>query len=128
MDHPEKMTGLFGVLNLGFMIVIPIIVALGFFSYFKYGDDIAGTIFLNLPEDDMYVYSLTSLYLFSSIIFRLVQALLILVCIQVLFSYSVQLYAPVTIMWPMLVNKFGPFKRPLLFLLCFRTSLVLLTR
>ncbi|GJQ76840.1 hypothetical protein Trydic_g15047 [Trypoxylus dichotomus] len=110
IDRPGKMVGLLGVLNIGFLIVIPIITALGFFSYFKYGEKIRGTIFLNLPEDD-----------------KLVQALLLLVCIQVLFSYPVQLYVPVTILWPMIVERYGPFKHNLRMLLCFRTSLVLLT-
>ncbi|KRT82828.1 Amino acid transporter, partial [Oryctes borbonicus] len=104
MDNPEKMVGPLGVLNMGFLIVIPIITSLGFFSYFKYGEEIRGTIFLNLPEDD-----------------KLVQALLILVCIQVLFSYPVQLYVPVTILWPMVVERYGPFKHNLRNLLCFRT-------
>lgn len=59
---------------------------------------------------------------------RLVQVLLILVCAQVMFTYAIQLYVPVTIVWPMVAEKFGPFKYELLILLVFRTTLVLLTR
>ncbi|KAI4471685.1 amino acid transporter [Holotrichia oblita] len=110
MDNPKRLVGLFGVMNMGFLIVTPIVVSLGFLAYLKYGDEIQGTIFLNLPENDI-----------------LVQVLLILVCAQVMFTYAVQLYVPVTIMWPMVVEKYGPFKYELLFLLTFRTALVILT-
>ncbi|KAK9695930.1 Transmembrane amino acid transporter protein [Popillia japonica] len=110
MDNPRKFIGLFGVMNIGFLIVIPMVVTLGFLAYLKYGDQIEATVLLNLPENDI-----------------LVQVLLILVCAQVMFTYAIQLYVPVTIVWPMVAEKFGPFKYELLILLVFRTTLVLLT-
>ncbi|KAI4471687.1 amino acid transporter [Holotrichia oblita] len=133
MDNPKRLVGLFGVMNMGFLIVTPIVVSLGFLAYLKYGDEIQGTIFLNLPENDIFVtvcvciISYVILINLNEIYSRLVQVLLILVCAQVMFTYAVQLYVPVTIMWPMVVDKYGPFKYELLFLLTFRTALVILT-
>lgn len=53
MDNPRKFIGLFGVMNIGFLIVIPMVVTLGFLAYLKYGDQIEATVLLNLPENDM---------------------------------------------------------------------------
>ena len=39
----------FGLLTLGMTIVISLYIAMGFFGYLKYGDDVLGSITLNLP-------------------------------------------------------------------------------
>ena len=59
MKTPEDFGGTTGVLNTGMVIVACLYTSVGFFGYLKYGDDVKGSITLNLPQDDMYVYCKT---------------------------------------------------------------------
>ncbi|KAK3100361.1 hypothetical protein FSP39_018724 [Pinctada imbricata] len=74
---------LFGLLTLGMTIVISLYIAVGFYGYLKYGDEVLGSITLNLPAKP----------LFS----RLVKMAFI---ISIFVSYGLQFYVPVNIMWP----------------------------
>lgn len=53
MKTPEAFGGTTGVLNTGMVIVAALYTAVGFFGYLKYGDDVQGSITLNLPPNDM---------------------------------------------------------------------------
>jgi proton-coupled amino acid transporter len=53
MKKPEQFTKRFGVLNIGMTIVTSLLLVMGFLGYLRYGDDVAGSLTLNLPEDDM---------------------------------------------------------------------------
>ena len=53
MNRPQDFGGFTGVLNTGMMIVTLLYFAMGFYGYLKYGDDIKGSITLNLPQDEM---------------------------------------------------------------------------
>lgn len=53
MKTPEAFGGPAGVLNTGMVIVAALYTAVGFFGYLKYGDQVQGSITLNLPPNDM---------------------------------------------------------------------------
>ena len=50
MRSPQDFRGLTGVLNTGMVIVTVMYIAVGFYGYLKFGDDILGSITLNLPN------------------------------------------------------------------------------
>ena len=52
MREPSAFLGKAGVLNLGLTITIALYLAVGFYGYLKYGDDVKGSITLNLPSDN----------------------------------------------------------------------------
>ena len=51
MRTPKAMKGWNGVLNTAMTIVACLYIAVGFFGYLKYGDDVLGSITLNLPDE-----------------------------------------------------------------------------
>lgn len=53
MKEPRKFTKPFGVLNLGMVIVTVLYLLVGCLGYLKYGDDIQGSVTLNLPHDEV---------------------------------------------------------------------------
>ena len=55
MRTPQEMRGWNGVLNTSMILVSCLYIAVGFFGYLKYGDQVAGSITLNLPVDELWV-------------------------------------------------------------------------
>ena len=53
MRRPKDMLGGNGVLNTSMTLVVALYVAMGFYGYLKYGEDIEASISLNLPTGDM---------------------------------------------------------------------------
>lgn len=53
MKKPEQFGGAFGVLNVGMVLTTILYTSFGFFGYLKFGDIVAGSLTLNLPEEDM---------------------------------------------------------------------------
>lgn len=53
MRTPHEMRGWNGVLNTSMILVSCLYIAVGFFGYLKYGDQVAGSITLNLPVDEL---------------------------------------------------------------------------
>lgn len=53
MKNPSHFIGCPGVLNFGMAFVICLYALVGFFGYLKYGDDVAGSITLSLPVEEM---------------------------------------------------------------------------
>lgn len=51
MKTPDDFGGWTGVLNTGMVIVASLYTAIGFFGYLKYGENVHGSITLNLPND-----------------------------------------------------------------------------
>ncbi|XP_055614206.1 neutral amino acid uniporter 4 [Uranotaenia lowii] len=88
MKTPEDFGGWTGVLNTGMVIVASLYTAVGFFGYLKYGDDVQGSITLNLPGDQ-----------FIAQLVRLMMAL------AIFFSYGLQFYVPMTILGPIVTRK-----------------------
>lgn len=56
------MMGWTGVLNTSMTIVTSLYVAVGFYGYLKYGDDVKSSITLNLPQKDGLDSSLSLMY------------------------------------------------------------------
>jgi len=83
MKNPQDFGGWTGVLNTGMVIVAALYTGVGFFGYLKYGENVQGSITLNLPSDDILAHSV-----------RLMMALAIFL------SYGLQFYVPMNIMWP----------------------------
>jgi solute carrier family 36 (proton-coupled amino acid transporter) len=50
MKKPEQFLGCPGVLNSAMGTVIVLYTVIGFFGYVRFGDDVLGSVTLNLPE------------------------------------------------------------------------------
>lgn len=53
MKTPQDFGGLSGVLNTGMVIVACLYTSVGFFGYLKFGEEVSGTITVNLPLDSL---------------------------------------------------------------------------
>lgn len=51
MRKPEQFDSPLGVLNVGNLIVTLLLLIVGFIGYLKYGEDVEGSLTLNLPEE-----------------------------------------------------------------------------
>ncbi|XP_035216608.1 proton-coupled amino acid transporter 1-like isoform X3 [Stegodyphus dumicola] len=113
MATPEDFGGLNGVLNTGMVVVACLYTGVGFYGYLKYGNDVKSSITFNLPQNAV------------SEVIRLMFALAIFL------SYALQLYVPLSIIWPFLKRKFDierfSEKDQLLMELLLRTVLVIIT-
>lgn len=87
MKTPEDFGGLTGVLNTGMIIVACLYTAVGFFGYLKYGDDVKGSITLNLGGD------------------LLAQLVRLMMALAIFLSYTLQFYVPINIIGPWLRAK-----------------------
>jgi len=83
MRYPKDMKGINGVLNTSMALVLALYLAMGFYGYLKYGEDIEASITLNLPPGD--IGAQLTLCLFSLAIF---------------FSYALQFYVVMEILGP----------------------------
>ncbi|XP_046688257.1 proton-coupled amino acid transporter-like protein pathetic [Homalodisca vitripennis] len=97
MKNPDKFGSRFGVLNVGMTIVGCALLWVGFVGYLKYGEDVAGSLPLNLPQDS----------LFSEVV-------QITIAVGLFFTYALQLHVAITFVWPDCNRKYGPFKHPVL--------------
>ncbi|KAL6423468.1 hypothetical protein ACFW04_010213 [Cataglyphis niger] len=110
MKNPNNFNKPLGVLNVGMVIVGFMFVAIGFLSYLKYGDDVADSVTLNLANKEV-----------------LPQCIKTAISLSILFTYALQFYVPIAIMWPSIVNRFGPFKWPAFAEIIFRSVICLIT-
>ncbi|XP_046833399.1 proton-coupled amino acid transporter 2-like isoform X1 [Vespa crabro] len=121
MKKPSNFNKLFGVLNVGMVIVGAMFVVMGFLSYLKYGDDVRGSVTLNLEltevVDGKKIYSQASLP----------QCIKLAISLSILLTYALQFYVPIAIIWPGIVEQFGPFKWPVFSEIVFRSALCFLT-
>lgn len=53
MKNPKLFDNIYGVLNMGMLVVIFGYTGIGFIGYLKYGEDVKGSLSLNLPQDVM---------------------------------------------------------------------------
>lgn len=53
METPKKFGGSCGVLNVAMVLIVFLYVGMGLFGYLNYGNEIEGSITLNLPAKDM---------------------------------------------------------------------------
>ncbi|XP_065160550.1 neutral amino acid uniporter 4 [Atheta coriaria] len=110
MKKPDTFQKTFGVLNVGMVFVTIAFTCLGIVSYLKFGDDIQGSVTLNLPEDEI-----------------LGQSVKILIALAILMSYALQFYIAIEIMWGQVEKTHPAMKHPIFYELAFRTLFVLIT-
>jgi len=109
MRTPSDMKGWNGVLNTSMILVSCLYIAVGFFGYLKYGDNVAGSITLNLPVDQ-----------FLAILVKIMMSL------AIFFSFALQFYVPVNLLNPIIQRRVHP-DHHLRAEYILRVSLVLLT-
>lgn len=110
MKIPSNFSRPAGVLNIGMAFVSTLFITFGFVGYLRWGEDVAGSLTLNLPQDEI-----------------LAQVVKITVSLGMWLTFPLQFFVPIQIMWPQINNRFGPFKNPLRYELLFRTLMVLIT-
>ncbi|XP_026745621.1 proton-coupled amino acid transporter-like protein CG1139 [Trichoplusia ni] len=88
MAKPQHFLGCPSVLNVTMVFVAALYGVVGIFGYLKYGEGVLGSITLNLPEGE--ILALTAK---------------ILVAIAVLFTYCLQMYAPMDIIWTRMKSR-----------------------
>ncbi|XP_969657.2 proton-coupled amino acid transporter-like protein pathetic isoform X2 [Tribolium castaneum] len=108
MKTPTHFIGCPGVLNIGMFVVVLLYATTGFLGYLKYGTHTQPSITLNLPETE-----------------PLGQSVKLMIAVAVFFTYALQFYVPMEIIWKSLKGLFN--KRPNLSEYSIRISLVILT-
>lgn len=110
MRHPEDFGGWLGVLNLGMTIVICLYTAVGFYGYLRFGDQVLGSVTLNLPQDSW--LSIGAKLMFS---------------VSIFISYLLVMYVPFNIIWPAIEQCVTSRKVKIYGWYIFRTCLVIFT-
>ncbi|XP_034935092.1 proton-coupled amino acid transporter-like protein pathetic isoform X2 [Chelonus insularis] len=90
MKTPTHFIGCPGVLNIGMFLVVSLYSTVGFFGYLRYGNTTDGSITLNLPLDEI-----------------LAQSVKIMIALAIFFTYGLQFYVPMEIIWKNLKHYFG---------------------
>ncbi|XP_031357706.1 proton-coupled amino acid transporter-like protein CG1139 isoform X1 [Photinus pyralis] len=108
MKTPTHFIGCPGILNTGMSVVVFLYASVGFFGYLKYGPDTKGSISLNLEKTEI-----------------LAQCVKIMIAVAIFFTYSLQFYVPMEIIWKNLKHHFGA--RRLLVEYIVRIQLVVIT-
>jgi len=91
MRHPKDMLTWNGVLNTSMILIVCLYIAVGFYGYLVYGDDIKSTITLNLPPEDI-----------------LAQVTMALFSLAIFFSYALQFYVLMEIVGPNILRPRMP--------------------
>merc|ERR1712137_1440507 len=84
------MKGWNGVLNTSMVIVSCLYISVGYFGYMRYGENVLGSITLNLPND------------FLATLVKLVMSL------AIFFTYALQFYVPIDLMLPFFQRRVRP--------------------
>lgn len=88
MKHKHELRGPTGVLNTSMVVVTALYIGVAFFGYLKYGEDVQGSITLNLPVEEW-----------------LAQLVILAFTLAIFFSYGLQFYVPVMILLPWVHSK-----------------------
>uniref|UniRef100_A0A336MRI7 CSON000253 protein n=1 Tax=Culicoides sonorensis TaxID=179676 RepID=A0A336MRI7_CULSO len=88
MAKPQHFLGCPGVLNTAMFTVIALYSSLGFFGYVRFGDDVKGSVTLNLPAEDL-----------------LSQIAQYLIALAILFTFGLQFYIPMDILMKKIKDK-----------------------
>lgn len=88
MAKPQHFLGCPGVLNTAMGTVITLYAVIGFFGYVRYGDEAAGSVTLNLPAEDL-----------------LAKIAQLLIAAAILFTFGLQFYVPMDILWRKVHSK-----------------------
>ncbi|CAH0392445.1 unnamed protein product [Bemisia tabaci] len=109
MKTPASFGGYGGVLNKGMVIIVFLYVAMGFLGYVKYGELIAGSVTLNLPQG------------------MLAQSVKLIFAVAIFITYALQAYVPVDIIWRTYMKQYHSHKNKMLIEYILRTAVVLIT-
>lgn len=82
MKNPARFLGCPGVLNTAMITVVSLYTLLGFFGYVRFGDGVKGSITLNLDPE-----------------FWVAQVAQVLIAVAILFTFGLQYYAPIEILF-----------------------------
>ncbi|XP_043649352.1 proton-coupled amino acid transporter-like protein CG1139 [Drosophila teissieri] len=110
MATPKSFVGPCGILNSGMSIVLGLYVLLGFFGYWKYGNESEGSITLNIPQNEIPA-----------------QVVKVFFAITTWISYALQGYVTAHILWDKYLAKRFKETRQTFYELLFRALIVLLT-
>lgn len=110
MKTPKSFMKPFGVLNISMSIIVTLYTGLGFFGYICYGDNIKGSITLNLPTKE-----------------KLGIAVQMLLAIAIFFTHPIQCYVAIDIVWNEYLNHYmEKFRFKLMWEYVVRTVIVLI--
>lgn len=116
MAKPQHFLGCPSVLNVTMTIVVALYTVMGVFGYLRYGELVEGSITLNIPTDHMWVddrtvsYAMDLLYFVRICFFffnRLGQAVKVLIGVAILFTYGLQFFVPLKIIWDSIKDRFS---------------------
>ncbi|KAH8373977.1 hypothetical protein KR200_006021, partial [Drosophila serrata] len=110
MATPKAYVRPCGIMNIGMGIVLGLYILLGFFGYWKYGDEALGSVTLNIPQSEIPA-----------------QVVKIFFAITTWISYALQGYVTAHILWDKYLSKHIRESRRTVFELLFRAMIVLLT-
>ncbi|XP_004924926.1 proton-coupled amino acid transporter-like protein CG1139 [Bombyx mandarina] len=88
MENPKHFCGIFGLFNIGMMIIIALYLMVGVFGYVKYGDEIKASITLNLPQNE-----------------KKAQAAKLIFALSIFLSFPLQNFVAYNIIWRRLKKK-----------------------
>ncbi|EEB20388.1 proton-coupled amino acid transporter, putative [Pediculus humanus corporis] len=89
MKNPERFVGgKCSVIDTAMTIVVLFYGVIGFFGYLEYGEETRGSITLNLPIDE-----------------PMAQAVKVLIALVIFFTYALQFYVPINIIWNLIKPK-----------------------
>lgn len=110
MSNPRDFSRPLGVMNVGSVFNGLLMVGLGSLGYLKYGDDVKGSLTLNVDQTTV-----------------LGQVLRVSLCLGIMGTYPLQAYVPIEILWPAVERRLRPLRHPALAELALRTCVVLFT-
>lgn len=90
MEKPQEFLGKPSVLLIAMVVVTILYTVMGFLGYIRFGDDIRGSITLNLPTDE-----------WAAIVGQ------VLIGFAILFTFGLQFYIPMEILVKKLENRLG---------------------
>ncbi|XP_045462244.1 proton-coupled amino acid transporter 2-like isoform X2 [Harmonia axyridis] len=109
IDDPAKVSSFFGVLNMALLIEMVLTILIGVLSYLKYGKDCRGSVTLNFENG--------------------IAAQIVVICvgISVMLSYTLNIYVVIEALFPIMAEKWGPFRFPRLGIFLFRLGCIIFT-
>lgn len=111
MKTPKSFGGIVGVLNIAMFVIVLLYIGMGLFGYLNYGSEVAGSITLNLPPQDILAQCVKGMLAFAIFI-----------------THGLACYVAIDITWNHYIQKrIGPTSKKVFWEYVVRTLLVLVT-